>query len=100
MVGKEDSHVEVERKEWQVLSPITKAQIWCGRTWTSSESRSVPKEKDEAKPHYIRKWKVFEIIVLLLRIWIDEEKANLSRSGHSPDMGIPFSKARLEKESD
>ena len=31
------------------------------------------------------------------RIRIDSEKANLSRFGHSPDMGIPFRKARLEK---
>lgn len=47
-----------------------------------------------------RKWKVFEYrrpSIEGFRIRIDEEKANLSRSGHSPDMGIPFRKARLEK---
>lgn len=45
-------------------------------------------------------WKVFEYrrpSIDRFRIRIDSEKANLSRSGHSPDMGIPFRKARLEK---
>lgn len=31
------------------------------------------------------------------RIQIDEEKANLYRSGHSPEMEIPVRKARLSK---
>ena len=100
-------------------------------TPSCSESRSVPKEKDEAKPQRLdyrvgplfsrrsvkvpkigllsrlrvvpslgRKWKVFEYrrpSIDRSRIRIDSEKANLSRSGHSPDMGIPFRKARLEK---
>lgn len=48
-------------------------------------------------PSFAESGKSSSIVVLLLRIRIDEEKANLSRSGHSPDMGIPFSKARLEK---
>lgn len=37
------------------------------------------------------------LVVLRFRIRVYEEKANLSRSGHSPDMGIPFRRARLEK---
>jgi hypothetical protein len=47
-----------------------------------------------------RKWKVFEYrrpSIDRFRIRIDEEKANLSRSGNLPDMGIPFRRVRLEK---
>jgi len=48
----------------------------------------------------VSKWKVFEYrrpSIDRFRIQIDEEKANLYRSGHSPEIEIPVRKARLSK---